>query len=590
MTLKEALDLRALKTGGAGSEDGADTAGPNFLTDRMESLYMRFYVGGYDTDGSGGMVLSRTTIASVSLQPSTCDGCRPNDVLPTGFNECKDHPLRLAVCASAVDITNLSSPLNATIGTNNFMASNPSLQHSGCPRNARDNLYRFELQPNTVLRIAHNSTNFRSYEGGAISQSPGCPRLAGFDCEIDLNDLGVTLPKYFINREGVPKTAWYFVSTDNMAQAQVYLSEPSEKTFNLEWETITDIPLAPCAAAIDLASESSPIDSSSMPSAKIPDFNEMGCGRGAETFFQMRLEPNQTLTFRMQSSARIKFYGWAMDYCNDGGQTINCEHYEGLEWAAITNQDTYARTAFFFVTSYDADVDITGTYGNAYSDLEFNIPFTLEWAVTTPRFCDSAVDLTFATSPVSGSLQNHFENSIVDSDVDDDDQYYDQNGDENRKGCGQGAEKMYKIELLPNSTLTIGQESNNFDSVHGYKLGGECPRAANFDGCLNTNETAPVTMINSGNATTTAWFFVTRRDASNTHKAGDFVLRWSVDPPRPTPPPPPRTSRGKSSSSTATIVAVVVVVVVVVLGAVAAYKYRCGPFRNIEAAMFEAML
>ena len=107
-----------------------------------------------------------------------------------------------------------------------------------------------------------------------------------------------------------------------------------------------------------------------------------------------------------------------------------------------------------------------------------------------------------------------------------------------------GNEKIFYVEVLPGGELTIGMTSNTYDSRHETRWGGSCP-GDNPIACTDDPDTLQHSWTNTQGSTQTAFFIVDAYSSGS----GDFVLAWNVRfPPIPDPPPPSAWYYGKVSS------------------------------------------
>lgn len=496
---------------------------------RTARLYMRLYAGGYDTDGAGGHILPYIDIVSFELQPATCDGCRPHAAPPTTWNQCDDEPLMRALCSSAIDITNETSPLATSIGTGDlffFSPTGPGMararrRDANCGHGGKDALYKIELQPYTMVKITHHSRVFSSGSGWAMDSS--CPDRARIEytCRIEFitNASDSFLPpEYIINRNNFKTTAWYFVE---IFPRQGIAN--SGDALTLEWEISSTLPVSPCDSAVDLATKTSPLDSSDLPRALDPNYNSVACGYGAETVFKLQLMPNTGVSMRSatDNTSVIVYALWATgDECpthpnaisGDAIATGQCQMQSDSR-TYISNDGTAPMTVWYFVAASrvigedSSSSDNTDLYDTA--EIYHNQDFTLEWHVTP--ICNDAVDLTHATSPYGGSLNPQSHLNVI-------------------AGCGRGVDAFFKIELPPTTTLTIQQDDNTFDSVHSYAVGPQCPLDyGDLAECKDDPDTHPAIMYNPLTTPTTAWFIVTRY-STYSDDDGDFILSWALEP------------------------------------------------------------
>ncbi|EOD22904.1 hypothetical protein EMIHUDRAFT_195332 [Emiliania huxleyi CCMP1516] len=120
-----------------------------------------------------------------------------------------------------------------------------------------------------------------------------------------------------------------------------------------------------------------------------------------------------------------------------------------------------------------------------------------------PSSCDTALDLSTQTSPLSSSTVGALETYGT--------------------SCGgSGSEKIFYVEVPAGGELTIGMTSNTYDSRHETRWGGSCP-GANLVACTDDPDTLQHLWINTQGSTQTAFFIVDAYSSGS----GDFVLAWN---------------------------------------------------------------
>ena len=78
--------------------------------------------------------------------------------------------------------------------------------------------------------------------------------------------------------------------------------------------------------------------------------------------------------------------------------------------------------------------------------------------------------------------------------------------------------------MQPGETLTIGQTSNTFDSVHHLAYGGSCPGNTNI-GCMDYPDTGSVSWTNEFQTAERVYFMI---DAYSTAGRGSFTIEWAI--------------------------------------------------------------
>jgi hypothetical protein len=88
--------------------------------------------------------------------------------------------------------------------------------------------------------------------------------------------------------------------------------------------------------------------------------------------------------------------------------------------------------------------------------------------------------------------------------------------------CGSGPEQGFSYALAPGRRIVIGQKSNNFDSMHTLRYGGQYPGEVLVD-CINEADETKIEFSNTGVNSVTVYFIIDGYD-----DAGDFTLEWDV--------------------------------------------------------------
>ena len=78
--------------------------------------------------------------------------------------------------------------------------------------------------------------------------------------------------------------------------------------------------------------------------------------------------------------------------------------------------------------------------------------------------------------------------------------------------------------MQPGETITIGQTSNTFDSVHHLAYGGSCPGNTNI-GCMDDSDTESVSWKNEFHTVERVYFMI---DAYGTYDRGSFTIEWTI--------------------------------------------------------------
>lgn len=91
-------------------------------------------------------------------------------------------------------------------------------------------------------------------------------------------------------------------------------------------------------------------------------------------------------------------------------------------------------------------------------------------------------------------------------------------------GSDRGApDKVFFYDLGPAQELSIWQSSNNYDSMHQLRRGGECPGEA-VVACTDDPDTRAHSWLNTDSSPQRVYFIVSGYGSSR----GAFTLRWEV--------------------------------------------------------------
>jgi hypothetical protein len=88
--------------------------------------------------------------------------------------------------------------------------------------------------------------------------------------------------------------------------------------------------------------------------------------------------------------------------------------------------------------------------------------------------------------------------------------------------CGSGPEQGFSYVLAPGGRIVIGQKSNNFDSMHTLRYGGQFPGEV-LVSCIDDPDETKIEFSNTGVKAVTVYFIIDGYD-----DAGKFKLEWDV--------------------------------------------------------------
>ena len=95
-------------------------------------------------------------------------------------------------------------------------------------------------------------------------------------------------------------------------------------------------------------------------------------------------------------------------------------------------------------------------------------------------------------------------------------------------GCGQGPDQGFSINLLPFETLRIRQSTNDFDSRHTLRWGGEYPGTNSDDKYCKDDPDEYEMVFTNTDMTTVPVYFIVDYWSSSSFREGSFTLEWSV--------------------------------------------------------------
>eukprot|EP01050_Picozoa_sp_SAG11_P026781 SAG11_NODE_6539_length_1292_cov_2.891869_2_plen_192_part_00 len=130
---------------------------------------------------------------------------------------------------------------------------------------------------------------------------------------------------------------------------------------------------------------------------------------------------------------------------------------------------------------------------------------TITTADSAASSCSPYFDLSELASPFSGSTTD--------------------GRDDFDLSCGgNGQESVFGVELAPGDSITIGMDSNTYDSRHQTAWGGDCP-GDNVVQCTDDPDTLSHSWTNDQGSVQNVYFVVDAYSSSS----GDFVLSWTIE-------------------------------------------------------------
>jgi Zn-dependent metalloprotease/Leucine-rich repeat (LRR) protein len=163
-------------------------------------------------------------------------------------------------------------------------------------------------------------------------------------------------------------------------------------------------------------------------------------------------------------------------------------------------------------TEYYDSLQVYGTYQysvtSQYDDSESTAsgPVSIIWSEPNPgESCENAQDLSALTSPYSGTTVGYV-------------------ADFSYCGMGSSPDRVFYIDMLPDDILTIGQSSNDYDSRHSLRAGGNCP-GDNEIVCIDDPDIQ--THVYTNNTGTTQRVYWIQAGYSSNY--GNFILQWNIE-------------------------------------------------------------
>ncbi|MCK4340938.1 MAG: hypothetical protein KAY37_04365 [Phycisphaerae bacterium] len=165
----------------------------------------------------------------------------------------------------------------------------------------------------------------------------------------------------------------------------------------------------------------------------------------------------------------------------------------GMKWCANTSSGSYR-----YLHSYDS----SSSYA-PYIYVEYTAP---------GDSCSNPQDLTSLSSPYSGTTTG-----------------YANDFDPTCGGTDTSPDRIFYYDLPNGWEISIGETSNNFDSVHELRYGATCPGGTLIQ-CIDDPDTTAIVWPNSTGSTQRVWFILDGYGSSN---SGDFTLAWTITAPDP---------------------------------------------------------
>ena len=88
--------------------------------------------------------------------------------------------------------------------------------------------------------------------------------------------------------------------------------------------------------------------------------------------------------------------------------------------------------------------------------------------------------------------------------------------------CGFHRDQGFSYQLGPGQRITIGQLSNDFDSMHTLRYGGTYPGTSEVN-CIDVPENLNVTFTNLGATSMPVYFVI------DGHDSGAFEIAWEIE-------------------------------------------------------------
>jgi hypothetical protein len=418
-------------------------------------------------------------------------------------------------CTGVLHLVNMTSPYSgSTRNALNFFV--PSCG-SGANAQAGDVAMMYTLAPGSTFRLRQTTNDYDSVH--ELRYGGDCPGEYSVQC-FDDPDLDMV---QWTNGGDAAENVYYI-------QTGFYASEGA---FTVEWEVTvsgeasqwpvpndpTELDSDSCTGVLHLANMTSPYSGST---SNALNFFVPSCGSGAnaqagDVAMMYTLAPGST--FRLRQTTNNYDSVHELRYGGDcpGEFTAQCFDDPDLDMVQWTNGGAEAENVYYIQTGYSASegaftVEWEVTVSGEASQWPDPMPPSLfpPWTETTPELdsdsCTGVLHLADMTSPYSGSTSNA-SNFFLPSCT----------------SSGQAGDVAMMYTLAPGSTFRLRQTTNNYDSVHELRYGGDCPGEYSVR-CFDDPDLDMVQWTNGGAEAENVYYIQTGFYASE----GAFTVEWEV--------------------------------------------------------------
>eukprot|EP01052_Picozoa_sp_SAG31_P005632 SAG31_NODE_250_length_19098_cov_4.337123_2_plen_1162_part_00 len=240
--------------------------------------------------------------------------------------------------------------------------------------------------------------------------------------------------------------------------------------------------------------------------------HDLACGgNGNEVVFGITIMPDATLDIGLTQSNYDSSYETRWGGGCPGTYAVECTTNSSTSRHSWTNDQDSPQPVYFAV---DSSTDVSGLFtmtwdvtGPSAPPPPTPPPFVPRAEISVGTCGHSIIDLSSESSPLASTT--------VDA----------TNGYTPSCHFGFANEMIFGIVLMPGSSIEIGQDSNNFDSVHELRWGGPCP-GENVVQCTDDPDMTRHSWTNDQEVPQAVYFVV---DAYFSTEVGSFTLSWIVN-------------------------------------------------------------
>jgi len=376
-------------------------------------------------------------------------------------------------CTLALDLETVSSPYITAIPE--------SIRPRGlaCGNGARVQVFKYKLKAGSTITIGPAS---RTKMAHALYMGGDCPGTKPLECSTTR-----AAPMTYYNDGDAAVTLYYHVIDQHAWIPQ---------TIAIGWKVKAGVPMPICEKGLDLAKLRSPYqgDTSTYGVSDVHTLSCPGGGTGHEQLHYYSLRPNSWIS--------INAVGGMFDFSHElraggacpGTKSIACSNRPSTKAVQYRNTGNRPVMVYYIVDSFST------TKGR----------YKIQWQVgdkEPPNVCSKAIDLTSRSSPYQGHIFGIPNYHLL--------------------SCGGGgAEQAFTYRLPPGHSLSIGQTSNNFDSVQELLVGRECGGRSSSIACVDEPDNSTFYYFNTARQTVTVTFIIDSFKSRNAR--GDYTIAWNV--------------------------------------------------------------